>query len=142
MNRRELLRGAAWSVPVIAAAIAAPLAAASEPIANRIRFTNVTATVGKDKGTVYANTKVQVIDGPAEVHGLRVTITLAQSGVTFTHEFTEPVLTGWGGTEQLRVEQSGFTYGEPVQVFFTATALGAEMLTGYQEVKTPKWWQK
>ena len=31
MPRRTVLRGAAWSVPVIAAAIATPLAAASEP---------------------------------------------------------------------------------------------------------------
>lgn len=31
MDRRTLLKGAAWSVPVIAAAVAVPLAAASVP---------------------------------------------------------------------------------------------------------------
>ena len=142
MNRRELLRSAAWSVPVIAAAVAAPMAAASEPTANRIRFTNVTATVGKDKGTVYANTKVQVIDGPAPVQGLIVTVTFCQGDLVFTHTQETPHLPGWGGTPIFQVAQDGFITGAPVEVFFTATAVGVEMITGYQEVETPKWWQK
>ena len=142
MNRRELLRGAAWSVPVIAAAIATPMAAASEPIANRIRFTNVTATVGKDKDTVYANTKVQVIDGPAPVQGLIVTVTFCQGDLVFTHTQETPHLPGWGGTPIFQIAQDGFITGAPVEVFFTATAVGVEMITGFQEVETPKWWQK
>lgn len=142
MNRRELIKGSAWAVPVIAAAVAAPMTAASQPTEtrNRIRFTNLTATVGKAAGTVYANTKVQVIDGPAIVQGLIVTITLRQGDLVFTHTQETPHLPGWGGTPIFQVAQDGFITGEPIDVFFTATAVDAEMITGHVLVEAPRWW--
>ena len=142
MNRRELLRGAAWSVPVIAAAIATPMTAASEPVESRSRigFTNLTATVGAGKGTVYVNTKVLVLDGPEPVEGLSVTIVLEQGDQSHRHTFAVASLPGWGSTDILRVQQAGFTVGEPVKVFFTATANGAETITGMVQVETPRWW--
>lgn len=143
MNRRELIKGAAWSVPVIAAAVATPLAAASAPeppTENRIRFTNLTARVGKKSNTVYANTKIQVIDGPAPVTALTLTITLRQGETTFTHTQETPHLPGWGGTPIFQVEQDGFDKSQPIEVFFTATALEVETITGLVTVAPPSWW--
>ena len=142
LNRRELLKAAAWSTPVIAAAIATPLAAASapEPTENRIRFTNLTATVGKKPNAVYANTKVQVIDGPAPVTAVSLAVTLRQGETAFTHQQETPQLPGWGGTEIFRIEQDGFDKSQPIEVFFTATALHVEMITGLVTVTPPSWW--
>lgn len=142
LNRRELLKAAAWSTPIIAAAIATPLAAAStqEPTENRIRFTNLTATVGKLSNTIYANTKIQVIDGPAPVTALTLTITLRQGETTFTHTQETPHLPGWGGTPIFQVEQDGFDKSQPIEAFFTATALHVEMITGVVTVTPPSWW--
>ena len=142
MNRREVLKGAVWAVPVIAAAIATPLASASEPepSQNRVRFTNVTATVGARPNTVYFNTKVQVVDGPAPVQGLIVSVVLRQGDVVFTHTQETPHLPGWGGAPIFQVEQDGFDKSQPIEVFFTATALRVEMITGLVTVTPPSWW--
>lgn len=142
MNRREALKGAVWAVPIIAAAIATPLTAASEPepTQNRIRFTNVTATVGARPNTVYFNTKVQVVDGPAPVQGLIVTVVFRQGGVEFTHTQETPHLPGWGGTPIFRIAQDGFTSDAPVEVYLTATANNVTMITDYATVTPPRWW--
>lgn len=141
-SRRDLVKGAAWSVPVIAAAIATPLAAASEPSggADRIRFTNLTATVGKKPNTIYANTKVQVIDGPAPVTAVSLTITLRQGDLVFTHTQETSHLPGWGGTPIFRIEQDGFDKSQPIEVFFAATATGVNMITGHVLVQAAGWW--
>lgn len=142
MKRRDIIKGAAWSVPIIAAAIATPLASASEPepSQNRIRFTNVTATVGGKPNTVNFNTKVQVVDGPAPVQGLVVTVVFQQGDVVFTHTQETPHLPGWGGTPIFRVEQGGFTSDAPVEVYLTATANNVTMITDYATVTPPRWW--
>jgi len=78
--RRAIVKGAAWSLPVIAAAVATPLAAASEtaPVAN---YAEVTATANPKVGT-NPNFKIQgqYTDGANYVDGSLKAGTL----VTFT----------------------------------------------------------
>ena len=143
MASRRAVLGAAWALPVISAAVAVPVAAASS-IGERIRFTNLTATVGKEPGTVYVNTRVQVVDG-MPVDGLTVSFRFEQRDGPFsgTHVVTytdEPTLPGWGATSVIRVEQSGFTTGPPVTVTFIASADGCETITGSVIVDAPAWW--
>ena len=143
LNRRDVLRAGAWSVPVIAAAIATPLTAVSQPVETRSRigFTNLSAYQVGSANSLGANTKVMVLDGEP-VTGLHVTIVFTQGDKTFTdaHLFTEGTLPGWGSTNQLRTVQGGFTKDKPIDVFFTATAVGVETITGHVQVEAPRWW--
>lgn len=135
------MKGAAWSIPVIAMAVATPLAAASEPpIQTRdlLRFTNVTATVGKTPNTIYANTKVQVTDGPDAVHQVMLTVSLSRDGVTYSQ--TWPLLAGWDSTKKVEVEFPNVPKGGDVLVTFTAWALEAKTIVGQAIVATPSWW--
>lgn len=137
MERRTFIRSAAWAAPVIAVAVATPLAAASTPpTRNRIRFTNATATEGREANTVYANTKVQVIDGPEPV--TNVVLTVTANGETRTHVWGS--LAGWGNTEKVAEQFQGVPKGAPVLVAFTATADGCTPISAQVAVKTPGWW--
>lgn len=138
MTRRTLVKSAAWSVPVIAAAVAMPLAAASTvpETKNRIRFTNATATVGKEPNTVYVNTKVQVIDGPDAVQS--VTLIVALGGRTFHKVWA--LVPGWGSTEQVYFEFPDVPKGEPVTVTFYADADGVTAISNQVSLNTPSWW--
>ncbi|AWY05676.1 hypothetical protein SEA_OLINDD_106 [Microbacterium phage OlinDD] len=137
IDRRKVL---AWSVPVIAMAVATPLAAASaEPVveANRIKFTNVTATEGPKPNVIYANTRVQVVDGPASVKGVTLVVSIS-TGSSVTRTF--PLIGGWGSTDQQYFEFEGVPKGEPVTVTFTAVASGVKSIVGQVKVVTPSWW--
>lgn len=137
MNRRKLLKNAAWAVPVIATAVAAPLAAASvtEKKANRIKFTNVTATVGAKANSVYINTKLRVIDGPAPVEDAVVIVTVNGT----PHTLFAGHLLGWGSSQILRLEVPGLPK-TPVQVDFYAEARGCEAISARVDVAAPGWW--
>lgn len=143
MNRRELLKASAWAVPVVAATIAAPVAAASEVTKpNRIVFTNVTATEGQHPNTVYFNTKVMVVDGPEAVENLEVTVTVVQGNETHHPLYHySPTLPGWGTTSILRGEQAGLNKREPVRVVFEARADNAETIRREVTLRPPGWWQ-
>lgn len=139
-DRRAVVRAAAWALPVIAVAVATPLAAASTPVEtkNRIRFTNVTATVGKDSNAIYANTKIQVVDGPAAVEQLMLTIAISRDGTTYSETF--PMVAGWDATRKVEHVFRDVPKGGPVTVTFTAWALGVATITGQAVVTTPSWW--
>jgi hypothetical protein len=141
ITRRTALKASAWSVPVIAVAVSTPLAAASttpETRSNRLRFTNVTATVGKSPNTIYANTKVQVIDGPDAVENVVIVVSISAGG---SLSYTFPYVGGWGNTDQVYPEFRNVPKGEPVTVSFFATADGCEPISASVQVVTPSWWQ-
>lgn len=133
ISRRRVISSAAWAVPVITVAVAAPMAAASMATQNRLRFANATATVGKKPNTIYVNTKVLVTDGPDPVYGVTLIITADGQSKTFTW----PTLQGWGGTEQVKVE---FEVTETTTVTFHAFADGIDPIHAAVTVEAPGWW--
>lgn len=140
ISRRALI----WAVPVVAVAVATPLAAASAPVEtpppgrDRLRFTNVTLRQGKHPNTLYFNTKVQVIDGPEPVTGLSVHVRLSRGGEQSV--FFDAPISGWGNSGLISMEFPGIPKGDPVTVTVVATALNVNPITGTDTEETPKWW--
>ena len=132
--RRAVLR-AAWAAPTVVVTTAAPAVAVSR-LASRLRFTNVTMTEGKKAGTLYANTRVQVVDGPEPVRSL--TLAACLSGRECDVQTWEKVA-GWGSTEQVQMEWSGLPAGR-YTLTVTAAAEGCESITGAVVVESPGWW--
>jgi hypothetical protein len=89
VNRRTIVQGAAWSIPVVAVAVGAPLAAASP--APTLTFTNGPYTVDAcgtlDNVTLHATT-----DGTSPNAGDLVTISLP-TGLTFADGSTTKIFT-------------------------------------------------
>lgn len=137
LNRRQVLRAAAWSAPVVMFAVAVPAASASQVLVSRIEFTNVTATVGAKANTIYGNTKVKVLDGPEPVVNLRVIITI--NGETRIDQ-TFATVNGWGDTGIIQFEKDWYTKGADHTVSFYATADGVEPIFGTVTVTGPGWW--
>ncbi|MGP5699930.1 hypothetical protein ACTXPA_13505 [Glutamicibacter arilaitensis] len=92
-SRRTIVKGAAWSVPVVATAVAAPLAAASVNNAT-LAFTNSSSsllglTLLDGNGLITANvlvtvpTELTLDNGPGELSGIaQVTVTVGRpSGI-------------------------------------------------------------
>lgn len=132
MNRRTVLHAAAWAVPTMVVATAAPAIAAS--VAKDVLvFTNVTATVGEDPHAIYVNTKVQTTEG-APVPGLVVTITLDDQQYVIEH-----ALAPWGATDLIK---HVFRDVEPgrIAVRFHAVAPGCTPISDIVELETPGWW--
>ena len=132
--RRTVLR-TAWAAPAVVVTTAAPAVAASR-LASRLRFTNVTMTEGKEAGTLYANTRVQVVDGPEPVRGLALTACLSGRGCDV---WTWEEVAGWGSTGQVRMEWGGLPAGR-YTLTVTASAEGCEAITGTVTVEPPGWW--
>lgn len=143
-TRRSIVKAAAWSAPVIAMAVATPLAAASTvpatpaPAKNRLRLTNATATVGKKPNTIYANTTVQVIDGPASVENVVLVVSLSRGGSSIQKVWA--LIGGWGHSGRVDMEFPGIPKGEPVDVTFSAHAAGVASIAQSVRVVTPSWW--
>ena len=135
MTSRRTALILAWAAPTLTVTTTAPAFAASLG-PSRLRFSNTTATVGKGEMVVYANTRVQVVDGPEPVRGVVLTVTI--DGYP-QHSFEWPTLEGWGSTDQIYVEQSG-EWDRPVLVTFTATAEGMEPIVATVTVDPPGWW--
>lgn len=143
-TRRGVLKSAAWSVPVIAASIAIPAAAAStapvQPTKSRIAFTNATATVGAAANTLYLNTKVKVLDGPAPVNGLLLTITITAPGFEQVEHYVWPPLAGWGTTALVSLTTPNVPNGTPVTITFHANADDCAPINATVIVTPPGWW--
>lgn len=140
IDRRTLIKASAWSVPIIAVSVATPLVAASttpDETRPRLRFTNVTATVGKNPNTIYANTKVQIVDGPDAVENTVIVVAISSGG---SELYTFPYVAGWGNTDQVHPEFKHVPKGSPVTVTFSATADGCDPIRSSVEVQTPSWW--
>ena len=135
VNRRVALKGIVWGAPVLAVATSAPALAASQT-KSRIRFTNVTASEGKSKDTIYVNTKVNVVDGPEPVKNLRVAACIEGHEAK---EWRVDQLGGWGTTGLLKHEFK-VSGKESYLVTFTAEADGVTPIVDYVAVAAPKWW--
>lgn len=75
-TRRQVLRGAAWAVPVVAVAVATPLAAAStEPAETCLRFTNALPHLGSKNKTAFTTFELatECLGG---VSGISVTVSV------------------------------------------------------------------
>ncbi|PQZ86448.1 hypothetical protein CQ018_19005 [Arthrobacter sp. MYb227] len=85
MNRRTIVKGAAWSVPVVALAVAAPSAAASgNPVAATFWGTSATASVISGNTTKYVLDGQDALSDPALLPiGSQMTLTPGP-GVTLT----------------------------------------------------------
>ena len=135
MSDRRSVLTLAWAAPTLTVTTTAPAFATSTLGPSRLRFTNITATVGKERMVVYANTRVQVVDGPDPVQNVTLTVTVGRH----PHVYRWPSIAGWEGTEQVRVEQQG-EWSKPIPVTFTATAEGMEPITATATVDPPAWW--
>ena len=136
MSDRRSVLALAWAAPTLTVTTTAPAFATSTLGPSRLRFTNITATVGKERMVVYANTRVQVVDGPNPVQDVTLTVTVGRHP---PHVYRWPSIAGWGSTEQVRVEQPG-EWSKPIPVTFTATAEGMEPITATATVNPPGWW--
>lgn len=134
-DRRTILAGA-WTAPVIIVGTSAPALAVSR-LENRIRFTNITSTVGKTKRIIYSNTKIQVNDGPDAIKNLIVKISVDKDVKEWRFDSVE----GWGSTKTLNAEFEVSGKSEYL-VTFTAEADGVAPISGMVSVKTPDWWNQ
>lgn len=140
MDRRTVLKGAAWSVPVIAAAVAVPLAAASTS-PQQVVLTNKTAGIGGKPNTIYVNYKVKATSGPGSTGLVTVVVTGARDGATiFTDTRTWPSLAGWDVTEYVALEFPDISKGKPVTVSVIVTCDDAYQDGFTKNVATPGWW--
>lgn len=138
-TRRDALKLAAWSVPVIAAVVAVPMAAASTaPAMSRLAFTNATATEGHKPNVVYVNTKLKVLDGPDPVNNVTLTVTLSSGATVLVHPW--PALAGWGVTDEVKLELPYMVKGAPIVVSFKATADDCAPISAVATVNPPEWW--
>ena len=121
MTRRRALAGAAWSVPVITIATAAPAHAMSGPTQQVTSTTAVLTNGGQVRHTiVLANT------GPAATTGLLVNCVLTYSGISpaaydfrrFFHEISE----GWA------LQNDGIAEGKTLDLTFVRT--GDQLASG------------
>lgn len=142
INRRSFTKAAAWSVPVIAAAVAVPLAAASTtPHEGCLVLTNKTAGIGGKPNTIFINYKVKHTEGPNATGAMTVLVTATRDGVqVFSDQRDWASLAGWGVTEYVAIEIPGIAKGLPVTIDVVVTHEGAYQDGFTQQVQTPGWW--
>lgn len=136
LDRRTFVKGAAWSVPVIAAAIATPLAAASgePPVQVRKRLTfNTKRTWDENINGVTPRIGVVVAamdtTGPDAVGAVVIVVTIRDSaGVQQTASTTKMISGGWQATPDWTVHFDGVARG-PYTVTLTATAQNVETIS-------------
>lgn len=135
VSRRAIIRGAAWSLPVIAVAVATPLAAASTtapPVKDRLTF-NTARTWDENPGGYRPRIGVVVAamdtTGPDAVGSVVIVVTLVDSAeAQQTQSTTKVIGSGWGVTPDWTVHFDNVARG-PYTVSLTATALGSKTIT-------------
>jgi hypothetical protein len=153
IDRRSVLTAAAWSVPVVALAVAAPAAAASTTF-GALRFANTAAnstriTTHGNQAVIEGNTKIVRDDTELTTdEAALVTVTVLINGVAVS---VMPVATKsvskYGDTDILTYT----TYGHPVlhtlepgksyAVVVTASANGYETIVDSYTLKAEPWVQ-
>jgi hypothetical protein len=142
ITRRSLVRGAAWSVPVIAAAIATPLAAASEPIVqvkDRLTF-NTARTWDENPGGYRPRVGVVVAamdkTGPDAVGPVVIVVTIVDAaGRQQSQSTTKVIASAWGATPDWTVYFEGVARGQ-YTVRLTATGAAAKTITQQLQKRT------
>jgi len=140
VDRRTVITSAAWSIPVIAAAIATPLAAASQPtqsLKKRLTF-NTRRAYDTNPWDPYLNANkprigvvVAVMDqaGPDAVGPVSIVVTLRDSaGSQQTKSTTQIIASGWGATPDHTFTFDNVARGN-YTVTIMATANGCEPIT-------------
>lgn len=140
ISRRTVVKGAAWSVPVIAVAIATPLAAASQPVQplkRRLTFNTKRAFdtnpwdpyLGATKPRIGVVVAAMDTTGPDAVGPVIIVVTIRDSAETQqTQSTTKLIERGWGATQDWTVTFDNVARG-PYTVTLTATATGCEPIT-------------
>lgn len=101
VSRRTLVKGAAWSIPVIAAAVAVPMAAASTPVQQTECITNANATFSYATGPVTPPYAIDSDSGRTEYVYL-----LGQS-----YEMTNTTTITYTGALPSKISDLSFTVG-------------------------------
>lgn len=143
LTRRAVVKAAAWSVPVIAVAVATPLAAASEPYPpvkkSRLDWDTKDAWSLNDWGTnvtrVGANIQVKTLDGQP-VPAITLAIKIVYPGGEQTKVFQSQINQGWGSTSHFQHEFPNVPKGVTVTAYFTASAPTAETITFSKTIQT------
>lgn len=146
INRRTLVKAAAWSVPVIAVAVSTPLAAASTAptTRSRIRFNNSSAFAAGPNQVGYS-TMVQVNDVPEPATGVYLRITLKRNGQQVAvKEFNFPFIAGYGNAGNIQGTFDGLQKGDgsafTVEFFASATNADSISAVGNQTVTPHGGW--
>lgn len=151
-TRRAFVKGAAWSVPVIAVAVATPLAAASEPaptappLVDRLKFNTHRAwdenrwdpylRVNKPKiGVVVAAMDTK---GPNAIGAVVLLVELIDAAGTVhpAQPTTKIIDRGWGATPNWEVWFDGDIARGAFTVRLTATAVGVKTITRTETGRT------
>lgn len=135
VSRRGLIRGAAWSVPVIMATIATPLAVASTtppPVKDRLTF-NTSRAWDENPGGYKPRIGVVVAamdkTGPDTVGPVVIVVTIVDAaGRQQTQSTTKVITTPWGATPDWTIHFDGVARGK-YTVSLTATAAVAKTIT-------------
>jgi len=142
-TRRNVIKAAAWSAPVIAAAIATPLAAASQPYPSnpptrtRLIFNTKNAT-DTNPWDPYLNAnkpEIQVIVAAMDTTGGKPVVGLVtfvvvltdSAGKAHTQTFAASITTEWGATPDKTLTFKGIAKGA-YSVALTANAVGVTEL--------------
>jgi|GEM_PF-3436014 len=144
LDRRTVVRGAAWVVPVVLAAIAVPQAAASLPTpaaaVDRLTFNTADAW---DENPYNLRARVGVVvaamdnTGPTAIGAVVILVELVDAaGVRHQAQSkTETIAYGWGATPDRTFYFEGVARGE-YTVHLTATAVGVKTITKQLTRKT------
>ncbi|QWY84127.1 hypothetical protein SEA_A3WALLY_320 [Microbacterium phage A3Wally] len=142
LTRRTALKAGIWAVPVVAVAVATPLAAASEPpvqTKDRLTFNTKEASDLNPNGQ---KPRIKVIlsamdtTGPDAIGPVTLTMTLVDAaGVQQTRSTVRNIGGGWGNTGNW-VEHFDNVARGPYRVSFTAVAAGVALHQDYIERRT------
>lgn len=144
-TRRAFVKGAAWSVPVIAVAVATPFAAASEPtptnppLADRLIF-NTHRAWDENLWDPYLHAnkpKIGVVvaamdtTGPGAIGAVVLLVELIDAAGTVhpSQSTTKIIDRGWGATPDWQVWFAGDIARGTFTVRYTATAVGVKTIT-------------
>lgn len=134
LERRAFVKAAAWSVPVIAAAVALPAAAASgEPQQGCIEFTHTRPHLGDKSGTLYCTIGVKETCG-ATVGPITLNVTV--DGRTWSKVID--LIPAYGEAGPITCSFDGIPADVPLEVVFQAFEGIGDRL--YIEAVKP--WQK
>lgn len=130
-DRRAFLKTAAWSVPVIAAAVAVPLAAASIlPTRDRLVF-NTAGSWDENPNGERARIGVVVAamdtTGPDAVGLVTLSITIEHEGGSETKTHVGNIVRGWGATKDWTEHFD--IVGRAYKITVTASAEGCTTIT-------------
>lgn len=137
VSRRSVVRGAAWAMPVVLAAVAVPLAAASQPYPAAVERLAFNTAEAWDENPKNAHPNIGVKVGVRDTTGphtnpvgavvLLVELVDAAGTRHPAQSGTETIAYGWGSTPNRTFHFAGVARGE-YRVVISATAVGVKQL--------------